>query len=220
MRRIRLLWLLPAAFALSSCEDFGACLQAPEGYAATPDEAVNFYRAAFMQRDPFALEQLLSDEFRYRIAATDADSLGIAREWDKKTDLQWAKRMLDGVTSGSRVDSLPQCPLDLTFFVSIPPLDGSSWKAVTSGPFAGCQVRDFGSIGQVGVGTAGLDFFQGNHRVYVRQERIPKYDCMAYRIYYWDDLGTASAGKHGFFTWGRVRARWRPGAPPPKELCS
>lgn len=207
--------------SLSACEDAGVCEEVPAGHATTPDEAVALYRRAFMQRNPTALEPLLSEDFRRRLIASDADSIGIAREWPKSVELTNTDRMCTGFT-GTRVDSLAQCPLDASFFIGFGPVDTGGWQLVASGLQAGLLVREFESLGQTNVGLFGLDFIRGNHRIFVRREALATGDCCCvtvYRIAYWDDLGVASAGKHGFYSWSRILARWRAGAPPPKDTC-
>jgi hypothetical protein len=211
--------LLP--FALAACEDVGVCDEVPAGFATSPDEAVAFYRRAYMQRNAGALDQLLSSDFRRRMVATDADSLGLAREWSRAVELVNSQRMCSGLV-GTRVDSLAQCPLDPSFFIGFSPFDAGGWQELRSGAQAGLLRREFDSLGQTNVGLFGLDFIRGRHLIYVRRETIATGECCCatvYRIAYWDDLGVASAGKHGFYSWSRILARWRVGAPPPKDTC-
>jgi hypothetical protein len=175
-----------------------------------------------MQRDPAALPQLLSQDFKRRMVQTDADSLRMGREWVRDVELIDAERMCTGFT-GTRVDSLAQCPLDPSFFLGFSPVDVDGWQPVVSGPQAGLLVREFQSLGQTNVGQFGLDFIRGNHRIYVRREPIEAggdYCATVYRIAYWDDLGATVPKKHGFYSWTRVLARWRPNAPPPLDTCN
>ena len=215
----RLLFLGSILAAATGCADEGRELTADEGYAESPERAVTLYRAAYLQRDPFALDKILADDYRHRLTEIDADSLQVEREWDRDAEIEIAMRMLGGEL-GVRADSLIQCPLDVLFNLSLGPL-GDDWQPVEEGALAGTLRRDFSALGNVSGGEFGIDFISGRSTVYVRRDPIDAQDrccAFAYRIVYWDDRGLL-AGKHGSFPWARIRARWRPDAPDPTNEC-
>ena len=181
------------------------------------------YRAAFLQSDPFALDQVLAPDFAVTLQPADADSLFFESDWDRETERLLADRMLAGL-SGVRADSLIQCPLNEVFTLSFGPHpEDPSWRPVGTGPWAGTLARRYQATGTLDAGEFGLDFIQGWARLYVRRDAVPsggRCCALAYRIVGWEELDPSGAiPKHGTYSWGRVRARWWPDAPPPINAC-
>ncbi|HEX9642066.1 MAG TPA: hypothetical protein VGB13_12235 [Candidatus Krumholzibacteria bacterium] len=225
MRFLPSLCVLVAVLSLSHCSDRGACLEIADGYATTPDETVVRYRRAYTAESVDDLGKLLASSFQFALQAVDAESLGISPLWNRDEELAIAGRIFADL-EGVRVDSTCQPPPDPIVglqlnFDQAPMGVPTSWEPVTDGPYAGSLRREYGVNGQLLDANGLLDFMRGIQAVYVRADYPIEEgsQCQTiWRIVGWEDLGVNSTPfKHGIFSWGRVKARWRSNAPIPTD---
>jgi hypothetical protein len=221
MRFLPSLCVLLAAICLSHCADQGDCVEIPDAYATSPDETVRLYRLAYSTERVEDLGKLLAPSFQFALQALDADSLGISPVWNRDEELAIAGRIFADLT-GVRVDSTCQPPPDPIVglqlnFDQAPMGVPTVWEPVADGPYAGSLRREYGVNGQLLDANGLLDFMRGIQAIYVRADYLVEEGspCQTtWRIVGWEDLGVNSTPfKHGIYSWGRVKARWRSNAP-------
>lgn len=225
MRILSSLCVLVTALSLSHCSDWGDCVEIPDGYATSPDATVLGYRRAYLTESVEDLAKLLGSSFLFALEAVDADSLGVPRLWNRDEELAIAGRIFADL-EGVRVDSTCQPPPDPIVglqlnFDQAPFGVPTTWEPVADGPYAGSLRREYGVNGQLLDANGLLDFMRGIQAIYVRAD-YPVEDgspCQTiWRIVGWEDLGVNSTlFKHGIYSWGRVKARWRSNAPVPVD---
>lgn len=223
-------WLIFLGFAAilgaNACSDDGDSLPDLQGYADSPDRAVRLYQAAYRSKNVEQLEKILSPDFVFEMHPDDADSLGTSMVWTFEEELAIGDRIFRG-ENGVRLDGtcqpppLPGSEIGLTLDINESPLgEPTQWLPVNEGPYRGSLARELGISGQLLDANGLQDFIEGRHRIYAERARIPVDGrcCLdVWRLVGWDDLGVNSIGKHGYFSWGRVKARWRSDAPDPTD---
>jgi hypothetical protein len=217
MRHVRL--LLPILLLLAGCgsdpDGPSGRIDPPEGYAASPDEAVRFLRNAFLTVDLPAMEHVLHPDFEFELSSTDADLLGLSvgSTWDRATHLEWCTNLFGG-QPGIRADGVVQNPLDLDFgFSGLWLSDDDEWADVTDGPLAGTQRRTYQGVWSIQYTGGDLDFVQGNQTFYVQPHDVEFPDGIAtvYEVVHWysENVVPPGAKKHETISWGLFIAKFR-----------